>query len=106
MFFHGTTAELAEGDLLDPAQTHDRVHPVSFPDRICFTTDPVRASFYADLAARKHGGERRVYKVEPTGQYWQDMQTRHSPENKVTPHPLRVLGEVPYTDWEATHYVR
>lgn len=105
-FFHGTSHALSPGDMIDPAQPHDRVYNVSARDRAYFTEDPVRASFYAHKAAEKFGGDKHVYAVQPTGAYFQDMQTKHSPENKTTRFPLRVVAEHPYTDWQATHHVR
>lgn len=93
-FFHGTSAEYHEGDLIDPGQPHERVHNVSLLSSVYFTTDQRRAKFYADHAQKKFGGEGRVYSVEPTGEYHKDIQTLRVPENKMTSHPLRVLGEV------------
>ncbi len=45
-------------------------------------------------------------RVEPTGPYMQDTQTLRTPENKVTRHSVKVLGEHEDTDWKATHYER
>jgi hypothetical protein len=104
-FFHGTSAHWESGDMIDPNQAHAKTFNVSQSDRVYFTSDPARASFYADRAAEKHGGEPRVYQVEPTGQHIQDLQTR-SPENRQTKHPLRVVGAVNQVDWKQTHHVR
>lgn len=104
-FFHGTSHEYEPGDLIDPSQPHERTFKVSQSDRVYFTSDPARASFYADKAHAKFGGARNVYAVEPTGQHLQDLQTR-SPENRQTKHPLRVVAAHPYVDWQATHHVR
>jgi rifampin ADP-ribosyltransferase len=105
-FYHGTNRPYASGDVIDPREKHDRVHNISQSDRVYMTTDPARASFYADKAADKFGGEPKVFKVEPTGPYNQDTQTLRTPENKTTKHPVRVVAEHPYTDWKAAHHER
>lgn len=105
-FYHGSADEFDAGHLIDPSNPYDKVGPESASGRVYFTTDQAKASFYADRAAQKRGRAPRVYRVEPTGDYRQDMMTRRSPENKVTSAPLRVLGEAGYIDWKSTHYVR
>jgi hypothetical protein len=92
-WYHGTNQVHAAGDTIDPAQPHDRVHPISHSDRVYFTSDRRRAEFYAGHAVKQGGGEPHVYGVEPTGEYHQDLQTMRVPENKTTKSPLRVLGE-------------
>jgi hypothetical protein len=92
-WYHGTNQAHDVGDLIDPAAPHERVHGISHNDRVCFTSDIRRAQFYAGLATEKFGGEAKVYNVEPTGEYHQDLQTMRVPENKTTKSPLRVLGE-------------
>jgi hypothetical protein len=108
-WFHGTSTAASQhgpGDLIDPGQPHDRTFNVSMRNHVYFTSDPNRASFYADKAVAKFGGKPRVLQVEPTGEYGQDFQTRRAPENQMSRHPLRVISEQPYTDWRRTHYER
>jgi Rifampin ADP-ribosyl transferase len=105
-FYHGSADDFSEDDLIDPRKSYDKVGPESQSGRVYFTSDPAKASFYADRAAEKKGTPARVYTVHPQGEYRQDLMTRRSPENKVSEYPLRVTGEAPYVDWKKTHYQR
>ena len=104
-FYHGSADHFETGDTIDPGKPYERVGPESMPGQAYFTTDKVRASFYADRASKKRGTPPRVYQVEPQGDYRQDRMTRRSPENKVTSSPLKVVGEEPRVDWQKTHHV-
>ena len=70
LFFHGTSVELNEGDVLRPPgaagrQTFDRPHVAYSPSHVYVTTSKAQAAAFAWSAAKKHGGEERVYEVEP-----------------------------------------
>lgn len=106
-FYHGTSShfgELGEGDHIDPSVPHDKVHDVSSSSSIYFTRSHPHASFYADQAVEKYGGEPRVYSVTPTGTYRQDMHNIRNPDHKMTSQPLRVNSRETVADWRATHY--
>jgi hypothetical protein len=99
-YFHGTTAELSVGDLLQ----------IGFPtnygkqtSRYLFFTATLDAAIWgAELASGNLPG--RIFVVEPTGEYENDpdLTDQRFPGNPTlsfrTQHPLRVLGEVMH--WE------
>jgi hypothetical protein len=100
-FFHGTKADLAPGDLLEPG------HRSNFGTRreanhVYFTATLDAATWGAELAAGD--GRARIYRVEPTGPIEDDpnLTDQRFPGNPTRSYrsaqPLRVIGEV--TDWE------
>ncbi|SEI85449.1 rifampin ADP-ribosylating transferase [Arthrobacter sp. yr096] len=99
-FFHGTKADLIEGDLLK-AGFRSNYRPEVVMNHIYFTALPDGAGLAAELAAGD--GEPRVYAVEPTGEFENDpnVTDKKFPGNPTRSYrstaPLRVIGEV--TDW-------
>ena len=99
-FFHGTKADLREGDLLT-AGFRSNYRPEVVMNHIYFTALPNGAGLAAELAP----GDRipRVYLVEPTGAFEDDpnVTDKKFPGNPTRSYrstaPLRVVGEV--TDW-------
>jgi hypothetical protein len=90
--YHGGRAKVGPGDHITvgrkpnnwgdegPKSTHNY-----------FTTDRETAASYA----RNLGHKGRVYEVEPTGDFKKD----YGPNDFKTPHPLRVVREVPHEEW-------
>jgi rifampin ADP-ribosylating transferase len=99
-FFHGTKADLREGDLLT-AGFRSNYRPEVVMNHIYFTALRDGAGLAAELAAGD--GAPRVYVVEPTGAFENDpnVTDKKFPGNPTRSYrssaPLRVLGEV--TDW-------
>lgn len=99
-FFHGTKADLRNGDLLT-AGFRSNYHPEVVMNHIFFTALPDGAGLAAELAAGD--GTPRVYVVEPTGPFEDDpnVTDKKFPGNPTRSYrssaPLRVVGEV--TDW-------
>jgi hypothetical protein len=99
-FFHGTKADLREGELLT-AGFRSNYRPEVVMNHIYFTALLPGAGLAAELAAGK--GAPRVYAVEPTGAFENDpnVTDRKFPGNPTRSYrsaePLRVLGEV--DDW-------
>ncbi|MGO4147797.1 NAD(+)--rifampin ADP-ribosyltransferase [Paenarthrobacter sp. YAF11_1] len=99
-FFHGTKADLREGDLLS-AGFRSNYRPEVVMNHIYFTALRDGAGLAAELAAGD--GEPRVYAVEPTGAFENDpnVTDKKFPGNPTRSYrssdPLRVMGEV--TDW-------
>jgi hypothetical protein len=99
-FFHGTKADLREGDLLT-AGFRSNYRPEVVMNHIYFTALPDGAGLAAELAAGD--GVPRVYAVEPTGEFENDpnVTDKKFPGNPTRSYrssaPLRVVGEV--TDW-------
>ena len=99
-FFHGTKADLQEGDLLT-AGFRSNYRPEVVMNHIYFTALPDGAGLAAELAP----GDRapRVYLVEPTGPFENDpnVTDKKFPGNPTRSYrssaPLRIVGEV--TDW-------
>jgi len=100
-FFHGTKADLRQGDLLEPG------YGSNFGERrkanyIYLTATLDAATWGAELAVGEGPG--RIYCVEPTGPYEDDpnLTDKRFPGNPTrsyrTREPLRVVGEV--LDWE------
>ena len=90
--YHGGRAKVGPGDHLTIGRK-----PNSWGDdggkstHNYFTTDRDTAASYAhDL-----GNKGRLYEVEPTGDFKMD----HSEQDFKTPHPLRVIREVPHEEW-------
>lgn len=99
-FYHGTKADLQEGDLLT-AGFRSNYRPEVVMNHIYFTALSDGAGLAAELAAGD--GEPRVYEVEPTGAFENDpnVTDKKFPGNPTRSYrstePLRVVGEV--TDW-------
>ena len=99
-FFHGTKANLREGDLLRPG-FRSNYRPEVVMNHIYFTASSNGAGLAAELAAGD--GAPRVYAVEPTGAFEDDpnVTDKKFPGNPTRSYrsnaPLRVVGEA--TDW-------
>lgn len=99
-FFHGTKADLRDGDLLT-AGFRSNYLPEVVMNHIYFTSLPSGAGLAAELAAGD--GAPRVYVVEPTGAFEDDpnVTDKKFPGNPTRSYrsadPLRVVGEI--TDW-------
>lgn len=99
-FFHGTKADLGEGDLLS-AGFRSNYRPEVVMNHIYFTALVGGAGLAAELAAGD--GEPRVYAVTPTGDFENDpnVTDQKFPGNPTRSYrsaaPLRILREV--TDW-------
>jgi len=99
IFYHGTKANLAVGELITPG------FGSNFADRelkhIYFTATLDAATWGAELA--KGEGRGRIYIVEPTGEFEDDpnLTDKKFPGNITASYrslqPLRVTGEV--ADW-------
>lgn len=100
-FFHGTRADLAPGELLQPGfrSNYGQRKRAAF---LYLTATLDAATWGAELAAGE--GRGRIYRVEPTGPIENDpnLTDQRFPGNPTrsyrTRDPLRVLGEV--TEWE------
>ncbi|MFK0039067.1 NAD(+)--rifampin ADP-ribosyltransferase [Paenarthrobacter sp. NPDC090517] len=99
-FYHGTKADLREGDLLRPG-FRSNYRPEVVMNHIYFTALRDGAGLAAELAAGD--GEPRVYAVEPTGAFEDDpnVTDKKFPGNPTrsfrSSAPLKVIEEV--TDW-------
>jgi rifampin ADP-ribosylating transferase len=99
-FYHGTKADLHEGDLLT-AGFRSNYRPEIVMNHIYFTALRDGAGLAAELAAGD--GEPRVYLVEPTGSFEDDpnVTDKKFPGNPTRSYrsaePLRIVGEV--LDW-------
>ena len=99
IFYHGTKADLAVGDLIRPG------FGSNFVDRelrhIYFSATLEAATWGAELARSE--GRERIYIVEPTGPFEDDpnLTDKKFPGNMTASYrsqdPLRIVGEV--TDW-------
>ena len=99
-FFHGTKADLREGDLLT-AGFRSNYRPEVVMNHIYFTALVDGAGLAAELA--QGDGAPRVYVVEPVGEFENDpnVTDKKFPGNPTRSYrsrdPIRVVGEV--TDW-------
>ncbi len=99
-FYHGTKADLQEGDLLT-AGFRSNYRPEIVMNHIYFTALRDGAGLAAELAAGD--GEPRVYLVEPTGPFENDpnVTDKKFPGNPTRSYrsaePIRVVSEV--LDW-------
>jgi rifampin ADP-ribosylating transferase len=99
IFYHGTKADLAVGDLIRPGFGSNFVEREL--KHIYFTATLDAATWGAELA--KGEGRGRIYIVEPTGEFEDDpnLTDKKFPGNITASYrslePLRVTGEVP--DW-------
>jgi Rifampin ADP-ribosyl transferase len=99
-FFHGTKANLREGDLLT-AGFRSNYRPEVVMNHIYFTALRDGAGLAAELAAGEAAP--RVYVVEPTGTFEDDpnVTDKKFPGNPTRSYrsrdPVRIVGEV--TEW-------
>ena len=99
-FYHGTKADLREGDLLT-AGFRSNYKPDVVMNHIYFTALPDGAGLAAEIAPGD--GEPRVYLVEPTGEYENDpnVTDKKFPGNPTRSYrskaPLRIVSEI--HDW-------
>lgn len=109
--YHGSGKRYRDGDLIDPAVPHRKVHPQSEPDKAYFSDNAWNARNWANVAAPS--GKGHVYEVEPTGPVEDDPHYSGPEENGIydlsvspirrinvyqTGHPLRVIRRVPPGD--------
>ena len=96
IFYHGTKAELAVGDLISPGFGSNFVERAL--KHIYFSATLDAAAWGAELARGE--GRGRIYTVEPTGAYEDDpnLTDKKFPGNITASYrslePLRVTGEV------------
>jgi hypothetical protein len=99
IFYHGTKADLAVGDLLAPGYGSNFVERQL--NHIYFSATLEAATWGAELAVG--AGRGRIYIVEPTGEYEDDpnLTDKKFPGNMTASYrsraPLRITGEV--EDW-------
>jgi rifampin ADP-ribosylating transferase len=99
-FYHGTRADLAVGDLLNPGGNSNYQNDLVM-NHIYFTALPNGAGLAASLA--KGDGPERVYIVEPTGPFEHDpnVTNKKFPGNPTRSYrsssPLKIIGEL--TEW-------
>lgn len=100
VYLHGTKADLAVGDLLEPGR-ESNFEAGRRMNHIYFTATLDAATWGAEFAAGE--GRGRIYLVEPTGPFEDDpnVTDKKLPGNPTrsyrSRHPLRVVGEV--ADW-------
>lgn len=100
-FYHGTKADLKEGDLLKPGYSSNYGERKK-ANYVYMTATMDAAIWGAELAVGDERG--RIYLVEPTGTFEDDpnLTDKKFPGNLTrsyrTRHALRVVGEV--SDWE------
>lgn len=94
--YHGTSAVLNPGDVIEPG--HEANFDSSTPGHVYFTDEGRygAAVGFAKRAARKTGGQPRVYRVEPLGEYEKDPDFAVSGGSYRTKHPMRVIEEDEY----------
>lgn len=106
VFYHGTRADLAPGDLIH-AGYNSNYGQRKKGSWVYFTGTLDAAIWGCELAQAPEGeceGRERIYVVEPTGDYVDDpnLTDRKFPGNPTKSYrsrePLRVTGEV--TEWE------
>jgi hypothetical protein len=100
-FYHGSKADLKEGDLIAPGYSSN--YGARKKAKYVYLTATLEAATWgAELAVGE--GRGRIYIVEPTGPFEDDpnLTDRKFPGNPTksyrTRDPLRVTGEV--TDWQ------
>jgi hypothetical protein len=101
LFYHGTRADLRQGDLIAPGYNSN--YGIRKKAKYVYLTATLDAAIWgAELAVGK--GQGRIYIVEPTGPIEDDpnLTDKKFPGNPTksyrTLNPLRVTGEV--TDWK------
>ena len=100
VYLHGTTADLAVGDLVVPGR-ESNFEAGRVMNYVYFSATLDAAVWGAELAGGEGGG--RIYIVEPTGEFEDDpnVTDKRFPGNPTqsfrSREPLRVVGEV--VDW-------
>lgn len=100
VFLHGTKADLAVGDMLEPGRSSNFEDGRTM-NHVYFTATLDAAVWGAELAAGD--GRERIYVVEPTGEYEDDpnLTDTRFPGNPTqsfrSRSPLRIVGEL--DDW-------
>ncbi|HRA51110.1 NAD(+)--rifampin ADP-ribosyltransferase [Actinotalea sp.] len=100
-FFHGTKADLAVGELLEPGRSSNFGGRAT-ASYVYLTATLDAATWGAELAVGE--GRGRIYRVAPMGPFENDpnLTDQRFPGNPTrsyrTRQPLRVVGEV--TDWQ------
>lgn len=100
-FFHGTKADLRQGDVLEPGRSSNYGEP-RVGNYVYLTATLDAATWGAELAVGERPG--RIYRVEPAGPLENDpnLTDKKFPGNPTrsyrTRQPLRVLGEV--VNWD------
>lgn len=107
-YYHGSGKRYREGDLIDPAQPHKKIHPQSDPGKAYFSDSYWNAQNWANVASPSGNGH--VYEVEPTGPHEEDPHYSGPEERGIydlsvspikridvrqTGHPLRVIRKMP-----------
>lgn len=100
-FYHGTKANLNQGDLIEPGfnSNYGQRNKAKY---IYLTATLEAATWGAELAVGE--GRERIYIVEPTGSIEDDpnLTDKKFPGNPTKSyrslHPIKVIGEV--TDWQ------
>lgn len=101
-FYHGTKADLKQGDLIVPGQRPNFGRRERTTTYVYLTATLDAATWGAELSLGEGPG--RIYIVEPTGPIMDDpnLTDRKYPGNPTKSYrsrePLRVIGEV--TDWQ------
>lgn len=110
-WYHGSGKRYRDGDLIDPAEPHKKIHPQSDPSQAYFSDSPWNAQRWGDVASRS--GQGYAYEVEPTGDHEEDphysgdeergcYDLSASPPRRVdvrrTGAPLRVIRRLPRQD--------
>lgn len=98
-FFHGTTAKLQPGDMIEPGRPKNFAG--SLDGKVYFTPHVESARDYAfALGGFSDPPSEHTYRVEPTGPHELDPEgigsfVRPSLQgSRMSGHPLRVVGEV------------
>lgn len=100
VYLHGTTADLAVGELLVPGRDSN-FEAGRVMNHVYFTETLDAATWGAELAAGE--GRGRIYLVEPTGEFEDDpnVTDKRFPGNPTrsfrTREPVRIVGEI--IDW-------
>src|SRR6195256_259930 len=100
-FYHGTKADLKEGDLIGPgvASNYGKRKKAAY---VYLTATLDAATWGAELASGE--GRGRIYIVEPTGPFEDDPNLTNKKfvgnptKSYRTRDPLRIIGEI--TDWK------
>lgn len=109
LYYHGTRADLKEGDLLTAGFVSNYRDTVVM-NHIYFTALAKGAGLAAEMA--KGEGRPRVYIVEPTGEFEDDpnVTDKKFPGNPTRSYrsrlPLRIVGEIEHWELYDREFVR